>query len=106
MALSLFSGCGGDTLGLERAGIKVLAFSEINNVFASSHLSNFPDSVHLPGDITNVNFSQYKDKIDFLFAGFPCQGFSHAGKRTQKTPEINYTNSLYGQLVKLVPSTF
>ena len=101
MALSLFSGCGGDTLGLERAGIKVLAFSEINNVFASSHLSNFPDSVHLPGDITNVNFSQYKDKIDFLFAGFPCQGFSHAGKKNPKDPR----NQLYKQFVRATRET-
>jgi hypothetical protein len=29
-AISLFSGCGGDTLGLERAGYKVVAFSEFN----------------------------------------------------------------------------
>ena len=101
MALSLFSGCGGDTLGLERAGIKVLAFSEINNVFASSHLSNFPDSIHLPCDITGVKFNNYNGKIRFLFAGFPCQGFSHAGKKDPKDPR----NQLYKQFIRATEET-
>jgi site-specific DNA-cytosine methylase len=34
-AVSLFSGCGGDTLGLERSGFKVVAFSEFNNAAIS-----------------------------------------------------------------------
>ena len=31
-AISLFSGAGGDTLGLEQAGIKVIAYSEVNKI--------------------------------------------------------------------------
>jgi hypothetical protein len=42
-AVSLFSGCGGDTLGLERAGFKVIAFSELKKTFATTHLENFPE---------------------------------------------------------------
>jgi DNA (cytosine-5)-methyltransferase 1 len=102
MAVSLFSGCGGDTLGLERAGLKVLAFSEINNTFSSSHLSNFPDSLRiLPGDITKIEdteFQKYKNLIDILFAGFPCQGFSRAGKKDPDDPR----NRLYLQFVRAV----
>jgi len=105
MAVSLFSGCGGDTLGLERAGLKVLAFSELNNTFSSSHLSNFPDSLRiLPGDITKIEdseFQKFLNLLDILFAGFPCQGFSRAGKKDPADPR----NRLYLQFVRGVRTT-
>ena len=40
-ALSLFSGMGGDTLGIEQANCKVIAYSEINKIFQISHEANF-----------------------------------------------------------------
>ena len=46
-AISLFSGCGGDTLGLEAAGFHVIAFSEFNKAATQTHLANFPGSVLL-----------------------------------------------------------
>ena len=103
-AISLFSGCGGDTLGLERAGYKVVAFSEFNKAAIASHLANFPDSEHLVDasnnpDITkvpNTAFAKYKDQIDIVFAGFNCQGFSRAGKRKVTDPR----NQLFQQFVR------
>lgn len=78
-AISLFSGCGGDTLGLERAGGTVVAFSEFNKAATQTHLRNFPHSVHLTdggsSDITKLPdtvFAQYKGGVDVIFAGFPC----------------------------------
>ena len=46
-AISLFSGLGGDTLGLHGAGVEVVAFSEKEDVFSDSHLKNFPDCKRL-----------------------------------------------------------
>jgi site-specific DNA-cytosine methylase/intein/homing endonuclease len=80
-AISLFSGAGGDTLGLERAGYKVVAFSEMNKAAIETHLANFPESVHLRtsglkgADITQLPdsaFEPYAGQIDVVFAGFPC----------------------------------
>lgn len=80
-AISLFSGCGGDTLGLTRAGFKVVAFNEFNKAAIQSHLANFPDSTLLADptskatDITKVPdsvFEPYKNKVNVVFAGFPC----------------------------------
>jgi|Laugrespbdmm15sn_2_1035079.scaffolds.fasta_scaffold01881_3 DNA (cytosine-5)-methyltransferase 1 len=79
-AVSLFSGCGGDTLGLERAGFKVVAFSEFNKAAIASHLANFPDSEHLveptskASDITKIPNSVFEKfaGADLVFAGFPC----------------------------------
>ena len=83
-ALSLFAGCGGDTLGLERAGFDVVGFVEWDKNAAASHHHNFPDCIQLGGDITAIKdeqFAEYKSSVDLIFAGFPCQGFSHAGKK-------------------------
>lgn len=80
-AISLFSGCGGDTLGLTRAGFKVVAFNEYNKAAITSHLANFPESTLLADpvskatDITKVPdgvFEPYRNKVNVVFAGFPC----------------------------------
>lgn len=78
-AISLFSGCGGDTLGLENAGFNVVAFSEFKTAAINTHLANFPNSTLLKDpkgstDLTKIPdevFQAYKD-ISVVFAGFPC----------------------------------
>lgn len=87
-AISLFAGCGGDSLGLEKAGFKVIGFVEFWNKAIKTHQLNFPNAIFIGkndgGDITKISneeFLKYHGKIDILFAGFPCQGFSHAGKK-------------------------
>jgi DNA (cytosine-5)-methyltransferase 1 len=111
-AVSLFSGCGGDTLGLTRAGYKVIAFSEFNNAAVESHLANFPESELIQAipsadikkkkdllDILNIQdavFAKYRDKVDIIFAGFNCQGFSKAGKKRPDDPR----NQMYLQFVR------
>lgn len=104
-ALSLFSGCGGDTLGMERAGGQVVAFSEINKAAIESHLANFPDSLLLTDPTTNASdvtkipdevFAEYRGTVDVIFAGFPCQGVSNAGKKKATDPR----NQMFRQFVR------
>ena len=89
-AISLFSGAGGDTLGLTRGGYNVLAFNEFNEAAIQTHTTMFPESVRLIDPETKKNdikkvpdsvFAAYKGRVNLVFAGFPCQGFSHAGKK-------------------------
>lgn len=103
-AISLFSGCGGDTLGLERAGFKVVAFSEFKKPAIDTHLANFPESTLLKDgsntDITKIPdsvFETYKDKAQIVFAGFPCQGFSRAGKKKTDDPR----NQMFRQFLRV-----
>jgi len=78
-AISLFSGLGGDSLGLKQAGCNVIAYNELKSLFCTSHDANFPHSelIH-EGKVNDISklkdssFEKYKGKTDIIFAGFPC----------------------------------
>ncbi len=92
--LSLFSGAGGDTCGFEKGGWKVTHFSEFKEPAIQTHLAAFPSSTLLKGkdgsnDIKSIPDETYvslRGGTDLIFAGFPCQGFSHAGKKKSDDP--------------------
>jgi len=92
-AISLFSGLGGDSLGLKQAGCEVIAYNEFKKTFCESHEANFPDcELICDGKLNDIAklkddcFEKYQGKADILFAGFPCQGFSNAGKKADDDP--------------------
>jgi len=111
-AISLFSGAGGDSLGLEQAGYQVVLFSEKDKDAIQTHLKQFPDSMLLQhqGE-TNIQqlpdevFSQHRGTIDLIFAGFPCQGFSHAGKKKSNDPRNELVHE-FVRATKLVQPTW
>lgn len=80
-SLELFSGAGGLALGLEKAGFTNLALNEFDKNACNTLRKNRPNWNVLEGDIHNIDFLTYKNKIDLLSGGFPCQAFSHSGKR-------------------------
>jgi DNA (cytosine-5)-methyltransferase 1 len=80
--LDLFSGIGGFSLGLEKAGMKTVAFCEVDK-FCQKILSKHWPNVLIYEDIKNLTAKQLeKDKIlvDVVCGGFPCQDLSIAGK--------------------------
>ena len=80
--LSLFDGICCGHLALERAGIKIDSYDayEIEKSAIKATQVNFPDVVH-HGDVTKEDFTKYKDKVDIIIFGSPCQGFSSSGKQ-------------------------
>lgn len=80
-AIELFAGAGGLALGLEKAGIKTLAHVEIDKFCCETLKANRPDWNVICDNITNVDFTRYKEKVDIVTGGFPCQAFSYAGKK-------------------------
>lgn len=99
-AISLFSGMGGDTLGMEQAGIKVVAFNDFNKKSIETHLSNFTsellDTELNISKISDEAFLKWKNKVNLIFAGFPCQGFSHGGKKLPDDPR----NTLFREFIR------
>jgi len=88
VALSFFSGAMGLDYGLEKAGIRLLLASEIEQNARKTILMNRPD-IGLIGDINSYNadsirkFANIPDSsdIDLVIGGPPCQAFSTAGQR-------------------------
>jgi DNA (cytosine-5)-methyltransferase 1 len=80
-AIELFAGAGGLALGLEQAGINTLEYVELDKACCETLKTNRPDWNVVCDDIHNVDFTAYRDKVDVITGGFPCQSFSQAGKR-------------------------
>lgn len=80
-AIDLFAGAGGTALGMENAGIKHVLLNEFDKHAASTLRLNKPKWNVVEDDVANVDFTIYKDKVDIIEGGFPCQAFSYAGKK-------------------------
>jgi len=81
---SLFSGIGGFDLAAQWMGWENV-FQVENDKFCIKGLEkNFPN-VKRYGDIKEFDGTKYRGLIDILTGGFPCQGFSVAGKQRGKS---------------------
>lgn len=80
-AIELFAGAGGLAVGLEKAGIKCVALNEIDKWACQTLKQNRPNWNVLEGDVRTYDFSEYRNKVDIVTGGFPCQAFSYAGKK-------------------------
>lgn len=80
-AIELFAGAGGLALGLEQAGIQTLEYVEFDKACCETLRTNRPEWNVICDDIHNVDFKEFRDKVDIVTGGFPCQAFSFAGKK-------------------------
>jgi DNA (cytosine-5)-methyltransferase 1 len=93
--LDLFSGIGGFSLGLEKAGMKTVAFCEIDQTCRQVLKKHWPETAiykdirelsYLNGKIFHVPMSLdsaygLRTHIDIICGGFPCQDVSVAGRK-------------------------
>ena len=80
--LDLFSGIGGFSIGLERAGMRTVAFCETER-FCRAVLAKHWPSVPCYDDVRTLTADRLaRDgiNVDVICGGFPCQDISHAGK--------------------------
>ena len=77
--LDLFSGIGGFSLGLDRAGFKTVAFCEVDKKCQAVLKKHWPD-VPIFDDVSNLRGEDIEETIDVICGGFPCQDISLAGK--------------------------
>lgn len=80
--LDLFSGIGGMSLGLERAGMETVAFCEIEE-FPRRVLAHHWPEVPIYDDVRTLTAERLKadgiGEIDAICGGFPCQDISTSG---------------------------
>ena len=79
--VELFAGAGGLALGLERAGFKSVLLNEFNKDACDTLRVNRPHWNVVHSDIKDVDFREFRNKVDIVTGGFPCQAFSYAGKK-------------------------
>ncbi len=107
IAIDLFSGCGGMSLGLEAAGFDIAASVEFDAIHTLVHHFNFPYGASICKDISKLTSEEllrsleakgFSREIDLIAGGPPCQGFSHIGKRQLDDPR----NSLVFEYVRII----
>ena len=112
--VDVFSGCGGLTLGLHRAGIQGLfAIEKSADAFATlkfnliDRLNHFQWPKWLPQEAHDINkvldmhqneLMALRGHVDLLAGGPPCQGFSLAGRRRNSDKR----NKLVHSYIKMV----
>ncbi|WP_419173407.1 DNA cytosine methyltransferase [Halobacteriovorax sp.] len=116
--IDLFSGCGGFSLGLGKAGWEGLfavekdpmAFDTFKHNLIEGKYAHFNWPEWLPLQSTTIQdiLTQYPDqlaslkgKVDLIAGGPPCQGFSLAGRRNALDPR-NKLSEEYMNMVEIV----
>lgn len=84
-ALDLFSGIGGFSIGLERAGVRTLAFCEIDEK-CRRVLSHHWPKVPIYADVRELDATRIA--ADVVCGGFPCQPFSSAARGRNNKPDL------------------
>lgn len=123
LAIDLFAGAGGLSLGLEQAGFDVVAAVEYDPVHAATHQFNFPMTDVLCRDIAALAADEllaaaergrsrhghggaWDGEIDLLAGGPPCQGFSLIGYRFVDDPRNQLVFHFFRLVRELRPRFF
>ena len=116
-SIDLFAGCGGLSLGLEQAGFRTLAFSELNRDAADTYAHNrshqriarFGPVQELQDGATVRRLLRDFEKqgvrrIDLVCGGPPCQGYSGIGHRRSYSVERREipSNHLYLDMIDVI----
>ena len=94
IAIDLFSGCGGLSLGLRRAGFRVAAAVELHSRAANTYSRNHPGTQVLIRDLRSVSGEQLQaatgcEKVSLVVGCAPCQGFCSLTSKYSREDERN-----------------
>ena len=111
MAVDLFSGCGGLSLGLRQAGFNVVGAIELDRNAAETYVGNHPDVELWEDDIRNVEPSTVlgslaiqPGELDLLAGCPPCQGFSSLRTLNGSVEIDDAKNALLFELLRFAAS--
>lgn len=108
-AIDLFCGCGGLTLGLEKAGFNVIGAVDIDDLSIETYRENHPEVHTWHCDITDLSVRKVKrelglksGELDLLAGCPPCQGFSSLRTLNGKFSVDDPRNDLVSEFMRLV----
>jgi DNA (cytosine-5)-methyltransferase 1 len=104
-AIDLFSGGGGMTVGLKRAGFEVVSAVEVDENAVSTYQMNHPEVNMVHQDIRdvrgmNLRRQMGREPIDLLAGCPPCQGFSSLTRKYRRQDSRNQLVAEMSRLVK------
>ena len=113
IGIDLFAGAGGMSLGFEQAGFDVVAAVEIDPVHCAVHAFNFPHCAVMPRSVVGLSGQEIRlaagigtRKVDVVFGGAPCQGFSMIGQRALDDPRNTLVRDFFRIVAELDASYF
>jgi DNA (cytosine-5)-methyltransferase 1 len=123
IAIELFSGAGGMSLGFEAAGFDILVAIDNNPIHVATHQWNFPNTKALCADVGSLSTediltaaktrwaeqfpaSSWPDGIDLVFGGPSCQGFSEIGRRNPADERNNLLPAFARLVAEVKPRYF
>jgi DNA (cytosine-5)-methyltransferase 1 len=123
VAVDLFAGAGGFSLGIEQAGFDVAVAVEQDPVHGAVYAFNFPHTKVLCTDVATLSGQEIKEaldewtsnnrqqshwgsSIDLVFGGPPCQGFSMIGKGDPNDARNNLVFEFCRLVTELQPRYF
>lgn len=105
LAVDLFAGAGGLSLGLEQSGYEIAAAVEYDPIHAAVHEFNFPQGKTFCADVSKITGKHIRENSDIgareihlVAGGPPCQGISMIGRRAIDDPR----NTLLKEFVRVV----
>ena len=111
VAVDLFSGGGGLTLGLKEAGFLVCAAVEYDKHASATYAVNHPETILYSKDIRNVTGAELlstspTSRIDLIAACPPCQGFSTLTSKYKKNDPRNELIFEFARIIReVMPKT-
>lgn len=87
VVVSLFSGAGGLDMGFHIEGYNIVWANDFDKDACETYRANIGDHIRC-GDIEKLlpELEHFREKVDVLIGGPPCQGFSVAGKMNPDDP--------------------
>ncbi|MFX1504250.1 MAG: DNA cytosine methyltransferase, partial [Promethearchaeota archaeon] len=96
--LDLFCGCGGFSLGFEKAGFNVKFAIDQWKGCKETFEYNHPNTEFILADITDLDPFEFKNEVDIIIGSPPCQQFSYANIN----PDIEKGMKLVLEFIKWV----
>ena len=111
--ISLFSGCGGCSLGLRQAGINVDLAADMDLDTCSTYTANLGQGTVWCTDLSKIQAIDLlersnlkRDDISLIVGGPPCQGFSSAGAKDWQDPRNVLIRNFVDTVTSLKPTWF